>query len=312
MLWPHQTPRYILLFSPSTSPPNTSNPSRSPGIPTHPNFSSHRLWALNHMTALFRHWSRKNYTLGLSGHISLRDPEYPSLFWMNPLAIHFGLLKASDMLLLSDRSDDAEGGEVILAGNARGRPANKAGWAIHAAIHRQRGDVNAACHAHTENGVAWSATAMAGDATERKLSMINQDACTFYGDALAVYGNYGGVVVGSALGEGEAIAEALGQKGKAAILLNHGLLSVGQTVDEAGFLFGLLERSCGVELKARNSRCLMNTIGDKEAEFNFRMASTPVSTYVEEENASVDSMLIRGNRKYSSGNSNPTTTTKSR
>ena len=233
------------------------------------------------MTALFRHWSRKNYTLGLSGHISVRDPEFPSLFWMNPLAIHFGLLKASDMLLLSDSdsSDDGGGGggEVILAGNARGRPANKAGWAIHAAIHRRRGDVNAACHAHTENGVAWSAAAMTGDVTERKLSMINQDVCTLYGDALAVYGKYGGVVVGGALGEGEAIVEALGEKGKAAILLNHGLLSVGQTVDEAGFLFGLLDRSCGVELTVRKTGYWMNTIADQEAEFNFQMASKPVS-----------------------------------
>ena len=90
-------------------------------------------------------------------------------------------------------------------------------------------------------------------------------------------------MVGSALGEGEAIAEALGEKGKAAILLNHGLLSVGQTVDEAGFLFGLLERCCGVELKVRNTGCMMNTIGDKEAEFNFRMASTPVSSTCLEE-----------------------------
>ena len=102
---------------------------------------------------------------------------------MNPLAIHFGLLKASDMLLLSDNSDD---GEAILAGNARGRPANKAGWAIHAAIHRRRGDVNAACHAHTENGVAWSATAMTSDATERKLAMINQDVGTLYRVGMAV------------------------------------------------------------------------------------------------------------------------------
>lgn len=189
---------------------------------------------------------------------------------MNPLAIHFGLLKASDMLLLSDSLSDEGGGEAILAGNARGRPANKAGWAIHAAIHRRRGDVNAACHAHTENGVAWSATGA-------KLSMINQDACTFYGGALAIYGNYGGVAVGSALGEGEAIADALGEKGKAAILQNHGLLTVGQTVDEAGFLFGLLDRSCGVELQARGTGMGVEVIGDKEAEFNFRMASTPVS-----------------------------------
>lgn len=45
---------------------------------------------------------------------------------MNPLAVHFGLIRASDMLLLSD-DPDPKAPERILAGNRRGRPANKAG-----------------------------------------------------------------------------------------------------------------------------------------------------------------------------------------
>ena len=114
----------------------------------------------------------------------------------------------------------------------------------------------------------------------RKLDMINQDVCNFYGEALAVYDNYGGVVLGGgALEEGDAIAKALGKKGKAAILVNHGLLTVGETVDEAGFLFGLLERSCGVQLEVERAGFgeQKRVIGNQEAEFNFRMASTPVS-----------------------------------
>ena len=107
--------------------------------------------------------------------------------------------------------------------------------------------------------------------------MVDQDVCNFYGEALAIYDDYGGVALGSALGEGEAIADALGDKGKAAILTNHGLLSVGSTVDEAGFLFGLLERSCKVQVELGKSGFPKRLIADKEAEFNFRMASTPVS-----------------------------------
>ena len=92
-------------------------------------------------------------------------------------------------------------------------------------------------------------------------------------------------MVGSAIGEGEAMAKALGEKGKAAILVNHGLLTVGGTVDEAGFLFGLLERCCAVQLDVERAgyevgegegKKRMRVIGDREAEFNFRMASTPV------------------------------------
>ncbi len=43
--------------------------------------------------------------------------------------------------------------------------------------------------------------------------------------------------------------------GKAAILLNHGLLTVGSTVDEASFLFGLLDRSCEIRPEGGGRLC---------------------------------------------------------
>ena len=49
--------------------------------------------------------------------------------------------------------------------------------------------------------------------------------------------------------EGKRIAHALGD-GKAAILRNHGLLTVGHTVDEAAWWYITMERSCQVQLMA--------------------------------------------------------------
>lgn len=107
--------------------------------------------------------------------------------------------------------------------------------------------------------------------------MINQDVCNFYGEAQAVYEQYGGVVLGEAALEGERIAEALGPKGKGILLSNHGLLTVGGTVDEAAFLFTSMENCCGVQLEVEKAGLERKIIGDEEAEFNFRMASQPVS-----------------------------------
>lgn len=76
--------------------------------------------------------------------------------------------------------------------------------------------------------------------------MITQDICDVYG-TLAVDNEYGGIV--TAEEEGRQIARALGLKGKAALLLNHGLISVGHTVDEASFLIGLVDRSCEIQLR---------------------------------------------------------------
>jgi ribulose-5-phosphate 4-epimerase/fuculose-1-phosphate aldolase len=62
-----------------------------------------------------------------------------------------------------------------------------------------------------------------------------------------VFDDYTGAVFD--IEEGKRIAHALGA-GKAAILSNHGLLTVGQTVDEAAWWFVTMERTCKVQLLA--------------------------------------------------------------
>src|SRR4051794_24051391 len=71
-----------------------------PGIPTFSSLQEKRKWQLDHMAGAFRVFARHGFTEGMSGHISVRDPIEPSAFWINPLGVHYGLLKASDMILL--------------------------------------------------------------------------------------------------------------------------------------------------------------------------------------------------------------------
>lgn len=237
------------------------------GIPTFPTFASQRQWQLEHMAAAFRHWSREGFVEGFSGHISVRDPELHNAFWTNPLGRHFGLLKASDMILV-----DFDGN--VIGGN-RSRPPNAAGFLIHAATHKARPDVHAACHAHTVYGKAWSVFG-------KPLEMLTQDACKFW-NAHTVYNSYGGVVL--AKEEGEMIAEALGSApNKLCILRNHGLLTVGGTVDEAAFLFLSAEHACQGQLLAEAAAANgleKILITDEEAEYNFKMESTPEVCYNE-------------------------------
>ena len=51
--------------------------------------------------------------------------------------------------------------------------------------------------------------------------------------------------------EGDRIAQALGNK-KAIILRNHGLLTVGSTVDGAAWWFIAMDRSCQVQILAES------------------------------------------------------------
>jgi len=234
------------------------------GIPTFNNLEDKRQWILEHMACAFRVFARHGYTEGISGHISVMDPIETDAMWMNPIAVHWGMLKASDMILIR-----VEDGEII--GGNRSRPVNKAGVFIHAAIHKVRPDVGAICHTHTRYGKAWSAFA-------RPLEMLNQDVCDLFG-AHGVYAQYGGIVFGEQ--EGDQMAEALGPKGKGLILMNHGLLTVGETVDEAAFLFRLMEKSCEVQLLAEAAAAngiKKKIISDEEAAYNFKFASEAVSS----------------------------------
>ena len=58
-----------------------------------------------------------------------------------------------------------------------------------------------------------------------------------------------GQMIAVDLEEGKRIAHALGDK-KAAILRNHGLLTVGHSVEEAAWFFIAMERSCHAQLMA--------------------------------------------------------------
>lgn len=176
-----------------------------------------RLFALN------------GYDEGAGGHVTARDPVHTDHFWVNPFGRAFELVRVSDLLLVD------HAGRVV-AGEGR---VNPAGYAIHSQIHAARPDVIAAAHTHSIHGRAWSAL-------HRPLDPITQDACAFFGDH-GVFGEYTGVV----LDEEEAgrIARALGGD-KAIILVNHGLLTVGQSVEEAAWWFIAMDRCCQAQLLA--------------------------------------------------------------
>ncbi|GJP88527.1 hypothetical protein CBS63078_8959 [Aspergillus niger] len=238
-----------------------------PSIPSFTSADKKRRWMLEHMAGAFRVFARKGFSEGMSGHISLRDPEHPDCFWTNPLGLHFGLVKVSDLILLN------HAGEPV--GGNRSRPANAAGFQIHGVLHKMYPHVNAACHAHSKYGKAWSTFA-------KPLDMINQDVTMFYGDAQAVYPEFGGVVLEEE--ESLRLGRHLGDKGKLLILRNHGLLTVGQTVDEAAYLFTLAERSCEIQLQvdaAAAQGLEKKLIEPDAADFTFKMTSDPEALYHE-------------------------------
>jgi ribulose-5-phosphate 4-epimerase/fuculose-1-phosphate aldolase len=181
------------------------------------------------MAAAFRLFDRFGFNEGIAGHLTARDPERPDHFWVNPFGMSFGLIRASDLILVNHDGEVVEGQW----------PANQAAFAIHSQVHQARPDVISAAHTHSKHGRARSTLG-------RLLEPLTQDSCAFFEDHV-LFDDFTGVVVDPE--EGKRIAHTLGEH-KAAILRNHGLLTVGHTVDEAAWLFITMERTCEVQLLA--------------------------------------------------------------
>jgi ribulose-5-phosphate 4-epimerase/fuculose-1-phosphate aldolase len=203
--------------------------SKTPPLPKFATLAEERLHRKQRLASAFRLFAKFGFSEGVAGHITARDPERPDHFWVNPFGMHFGLVRVSDLILVDEHGRVVEGKHAV----------NEAAFAIHSRLHMARPDVVAAAHAHSLYGKTWSTLG-------RLLDPLTQDACAFYEDH-SVFDDYTGVVYDNS--EGDRIAQALGHR-KAVILQNHGILTVGSTVDEAAWFFITMDRSCQAQLMA--------------------------------------------------------------
>jgi ribulose-5-phosphate 4-epimerase/fuculose-1-phosphate aldolase len=212
------------------------------------------------LAAAFRLFGRFGFDEGVAGHITARDPERLDHFWVNPFGMSFRQIRASDLILVNHEGEVVEGDW----------PVNRAAFAIHSAVHRARPDVVAAAHSHSVHGKAFSSLGI-------ELDPLTQDSCAFFEDH-SVFDDFTGVVLDVA--EGDRIAAALGDR-KAVILRNHGLLTVGGSVESAAWWFITMERTCQAQLlamaagktipiDAENARLTHRQVGSEIAgQFNF-------------------------------------------
>ncbi|SHM33402.1 class II aldolase/adducin family protein [Streptomyces yunnanensis] len=198
--------------------------------PRHTGVEEERRHRKERLTAALRLFARYGFEEGVSGHITVRDPEFTDCFWVNPFGVSFALMTVGDLILVNGEGKVVEGRHHV----------NQAAFTIHAQVHRARPDVVAVAHSHSTYGRALAALG-------EPLDPITQDVCAFYEDH-TLYDAYTGVVVDEE--EGRRIAAVLGPH-KAVILRNHGLLTVADSVDAAAWWFLAMERCCQVQLAAK-------------------------------------------------------------
>jgi ribulose-5-phosphate 4-epimerase/fuculose-1-phosphate aldolase len=183
----------------------------------------------NKLAAALRLFGKFGFDEGVAGHITVRDPVHEDHFWVNPMGKSFKQMKVSDLLLVNHTGEVVEGSGLL----------NGAAFTIHSQIHMSNPKITAAAHSHSVYGKAFSSLG-------KLLDPLTQDACAFYDDHV-LFDDFSGVVLDNT--EGERIAAALGDR-KAAILLNHGLLTVGGSIEAAAWWYITMERTCQAQLLA--------------------------------------------------------------
>lgn len=182
------------------------------------------------LAAVYHVMNHLGWTDLINTHMSARVPSEPNHFLINNYGEMFDEITASSLVKM-----DMEGNVI---GGSEGK-FNAAGFTIHSGVYKARPDANCVLHTHTRAGGGVSLL-------KQGIRPISQDALHVYDDI--VYHEYG---VPASVEECEALGKSLANGGGCVVLLNHGLLTLGETIAGSVMRLYMLERACELELIAR-------------------------------------------------------------
>ncbi|XP_070613105.1 alpha-adducin isoform X1 [Erythrolamprus reginae] len=170
-------------------------------------------------------WSQLIYN-----HITVRINMEQEHFLIVPFGLLYSEVAASSLVKVNFQGDVIDRGSTNLG-------INPAGFTLHSAIYAARPDVKCIVHIHTPAGAAVSAM-------KRGLLPISPEALSL---GEVAYHDYHGILVNEE--EKVLIQKNLGPKSKVLILRNHGLVSVGETVEEAFYYIHNLVVACEIQVR---------------------------------------------------------------
>lgn len=162
------------------------------------------------------------------GHVSIRVPGEPNLFYIKPHSFGFDEITEENIVICNLDGEKVGGG---------GRRHSEV--FIHSEIFKVRPEINSVIHAHPTYAVALSATG-------RNVVPISQPSVAFF-DGVPYYTETIDLIRDKDMGA--AVAKALGTH-KAVLMKNHGVAVVGASVEEATILTIMLDNACHIQLMA--------------------------------------------------------------
>ncbi|XP_032425772.1 alpha-adducin isoform X2 [Xiphophorus hellerii] len=170
-------------------------------------------------------WSELIYN-----HLTVRVNSDQERFLIVPFGLLYSEVTASSLVKIDLQGEIVDRGSTNLG-------VNQAGFMLHSAIYAARPDVKCIVHIHTAAGAAVSAMKCG-------LLPISPEALSL---GEVSYHDYHGILVDDE--ERGLIQKSLGPKSKVLILRNHGLVSVGETVEEAFYYIHNLVTACEIQVR---------------------------------------------------------------
>ena len=173
-------------------------------------------------------------------HVSARIPGPEHHFLINPYGLMFDEITASSLVKIDQNCTKLSDSPF---------PVNPAGFTIHSCIHAARDDAGCVMHTHTRAGVAVSAQ-------KAGVLPLSQQSTLILGSL--AYHDYEGVALNP--DEKPRLQANLG-RANYLMLRNHGLLTVGKTIQEAFVNMYLFENTCRIQIDAQSGGAELNYIG---------------------------------------------------
>ncbi|XP_053211388.1 protein hu-li tai shao-like isoform X1 [Panonychus citri] len=182
------------------------------------------------LAAVYRLVDLYGWSQSIYNHISVRVSQDQEHFLLNPFGLQYHEVTASSLLKVDMQ------GNVINPGSTN-FGFNRAGFVLHSAVHSARPDCKAIIHMHYPSCVAISSMKCG-------LLKISQESAII-GDVS--YHDFKGIVINP--DEREEIARNLGPSNKVLFLRNHGVLTCGDTIEEALHLMTNVVLACETQVK---------------------------------------------------------------
>lgn len=200
------------------------------------------------LAACFRWTARLNMHEAVANHFSLAVSADGRRFLMNPNQVHFGRVRASDLIEI-----DADDPATLTGPDAPDPTA----WGLHGALHRLVPHARCAMHVHSI-----FATVLASLADSR-LPAIDQNTAIFH-NRLVVDDHYGGFAFTS---EGERCAALFADpKVRTMVMGSHGVLVIGSTVAETFNRMYYFERAAETYIRALSTGLPLRRLTEEVAE----------------------------------------------